>query len=174
MVGRSWFMRPPRLPARDDRGMTLVEMLVAMLLFAALVAIGWRQLTDYRWRVHAALVQSDLRNLALHQELYISGGRPAVDFAVAQAFAPAPANRRYASSLDELDFTASPGVQIKLRASHTGWAARGWHERLVARGYFCAIFIGDAQPFTPAVEQGVIACATLAGVTQEESRADLP
>lgn len=146
---------------RDRRGLTLIEVVAALLLLAALSAIAWRSLHDANWRFHAAVLKTDLRNLAAKQEAFFSADRGTMT--LSSLAAPGlnhPASPHYARSLDELGFVPSPGVTIELRGAATGWAAQAQHEKLASRDYLCAIFVGDAAPFAPAVEEGQVTCGS--------------
>lgn len=126
-----------------EDGITLIELLVAMMLMALLAAIATKTLTSNAAAFQAAM-KSDLRNLASAEEAYFS------------------LHQAYASSLEDLDFQTSPRVRVTLRASTHGWSAKTEHE--ARADYACAIYCGSGvTPYAPATEEGVLACSPSGG-----------
>ncbi|UCC49436.1 MAG: prepilin-type N-terminal cleavage/methylation domain-containing protein [Gemmatimonadota bacterium] len=126
-----------------ERGFTLVELLVAMMLMALLAAIATKALTS-KAAAYQAAMRSDLRNLASAEEAYFFR------------------HQVYASSLEDLGFQATPRVQVSLRTSTHGWSAMTEHE--ARAGDACAMYFGTGvSPYTPATEEGVMACSSAGG-----------
>lgn len=78
----------------DQKGFTLVELMIVVAIIGILAAIAIPQFAQYRERGFIAAMESDARNLAGAQELFF------VD------------NSRYASSLSSLEAGLSPEVSI--------------------------------------------------------------
>lgn len=124
------------------RGFTLIELLIVIVIIGILATIATGLFWDVKDRALAKSIESDLRNLATHQETYFDQG---YQYAASQA--------------DLVDFENSPGVVITITyAGVQGWAAQAIHGSYP--GYTCGIFVGDAAPAdgAPATAAGVIAC----------------
>lgn len=123
----------------QKQGFTLVEMLAAVTIIGILVAIAVFGLGRTRDQGFRAALISDLRSLALSQEVHRAG------------------TGTYASSLGDLDFRASAGNAVTLvGGDRTGWSAWGTHQRVEPMR--CAIFSGDAAPVDPATVESLIEC----------------
>jgi prepilin-type N-terminal cleavage/methylation domain-containing protein len=134
--------------ARPRRGFTYIELVTALLLVGVLSAIATKALVRSKSRAFAAVVESDLRNLAVAQEDY---------FAERSTYFGGGGSVQLASS-PVLGFAASPGVTFELRGGEAGWAGRAVHEKLVDRGFTCAFYTGEVDPYPPAVQEGVVTC----------------
>lgn len=89
-------------------------------------------------RAYVAAMKSDLRNLTLAQESYFSD------------------NLTYTSSINDLHFTASQGVTVRIHdASDGGWTAAASH---AVTEITCSIFTGDVSPVPPATVDGAVQC----------------
>ncbi|UCC74734.1 MAG: type II secretion system protein [Gemmatimonadota bacterium] len=135
------------------RGFTLLELLTAIVVIAILTAMGSATLYRAKNAAYMAAMESDLRNLIHAQEEYnaSTGGYFADD-------PNADGGATYTKSTEKLDFTPSENVVVKIRANRRGWSARAEHENLSPERFFCAVYIGEVEPFSPAEEEGVIAC----------------
>lgn len=136
-----------------SRGFTILELIFAMVIIAILTAMGSATLQRAKSSAYLAVMESDLRSLTHAQEVYhaSTGGY----------FADDPnqdASATYASQTHRLDFTPSPNVMIKMRADERGWSARAEHKLRRPDRFYCAIFIGEIDPYEPAQTEGVIAC----------------
>jgi prepilin-type N-terminal cleavage/methylation domain-containing protein len=135
------------------RGFTLVELLFAIVIISILTAMGSATLYRAKNAAYLAAMESDLRNLIRAQEEYHASA--------SVYFTNDPNNAdgaTYAKSANGLDFTPSENVVLKIRANNRGWTARAEHENRSPDKFYCAVYIGDINPFDPAVEEGVIAC----------------
>jgi prepilin-type N-terminal cleavage/methylation domain-containing protein len=121
-----------------ERGYTLVELLVVMVLMGLLATLVTKAVTKKATAAQAVL-KSDLRNLAVAEEAYFSD------------------HRAYADVVDALEYAGSKGVTFELRGNATGWAARASHD--LTPDYTCALYLGDSvEPFEPATEEGKLRC----------------
>lgn len=135
-------MRLPVGATGREPGFTLVEVLIASAILGILATMALRLYHDARDRSVLAVVQHDLKALAVQQELFFGEhGKYAV--------------------LDSLaDFVASPEVEISITdASAAGWAARANHRTLP--GQSCVIYVGNAVPEIPGLvsSPGEIGCS---------------
>jgi prepilin-type N-terminal cleavage/methylation domain-containing protein len=139
----------------DRSGVTLLEILFAIVIITILAAIGGASAMDARRAADIAVMESDLKALALAQEVYLaeSGG-----YFGEEADPNGDRDPRYTRSKRKLDFTPSHRVKIKIRANKNGWAARAEHLDRRPDRFFCAIFVGDINAFAPAEEEGVVEC----------------
>ena len=121
-------------------GVTLVELLVVLVLVGVLASVAILRYQRVSDRGLYATLESDLRTLSIHQELY---------HAQHDTYAPAVAL---------VDFTPSaPGSVVTVTsADRAGWAAYATHAGLA--GHRCSIFMGTAPAEAPATRAGVIAC----------------
>ncbi len=133
---------------RSRSGFTYIELITALLLLGVLSALATKALVRSKSRAFAAAVESDMRNLAVAQEDY---------FAERSTYFDGGGNVQFAKSSD-LGYAASPGVTFELRGGEAGWAGRAVHEKLIDRGYSCAFYTGQVDPYPPAVQEGVVTC----------------
>lgn len=125
----------------SSRGFTLVELLIVVFILGLLAVVALGKFEAAKDKGYLATLKADLKNLAIHEELYYS------DFA----------NYSYSTNLTTLAFVPSAGVTVTvLEGTGTGWSARATHS---ASPWSCALFYGSANALAPATQPGVIACA---------------
>lgn len=123
-----------------ERGFTLVELLIVIVVVGILAAIAIPKYSQVRNKSFIAAVRSDLRSLASHQEIYHSN------------------NHVYAADLGTLNLTLSKDISLSVNeATGTGWAATATHVALAKQ---CGLYFGSASSSNaaPATKPGVVAC----------------
>lgn len=130
---------------RRERGFTLIEMMIVVVVIGILVGIAMVGLRSSQERAYYSAMKSDLKNIASAQVAYYND----------QLGTGSPP--RYARQVNDLDVTLSDGVQVRLRGNRRGWSARARHSAL-ANQKQCAVYAGQVNPFNPASAEGVIAC----------------
>ncbi len=126
----------------DDRGFTLIEILIVTVILGVLSAIAIPKFAKSKEKAHLAAMTSDLRNLATAQEAYHYDNTTYYDGAVPSA---------------KLAYGLSSGVSITLsNVTSAGWAAVTKHTNTLKT---CAIFMGGAAPPPPAVMEGQVKCS---------------
>ncbi len=122
-------------------GYTVVELTVAVVIGTLLTALAVGQVGAARERARLAMMQSDLRSLAVAEASYF------YDFRV------------YTPDVDVLEsrgLVVGVGVTITLNeATTTGWAATSSHLDTPRQ---CYLWAGAAAPVVPATETGAISC----------------
>lgn len=122
-------------------GFTLVELLIAMTFATILAAIALKAFSGPRQEAFRSSMQSDLRSLAVAQELYHQ------------------VNLMYGGLPDLTDFESTPGVSISINhATGMGFAATASHTGLPA--VTCGIYVGTVPPGSagPATQPGRPVC----------------
>lgn len=125
--------------------MTLLEMLVVVVVVGILLGVIGGRYINAKRTAYMSYMQAELHNLLTAQEAY---------YETTSAGSGGP---RYADSLDKLGFVPRPEVTIEIRGNATGWSAHAASLEL-PENYSCAVYVGDAEPFAPASQEGVIAC----------------
>ena len=59
-----------KLPKRNEKGFTLIELMIVIAIIGILAAIAIPQFSAYRTRSYNSSAQSDVRNIATAQEAY--------------------------------------------------------------------------------------------------------
>lgn len=124
---------------RGRHGFTLIELLVVVVVIGILAVIAIPKFQSTKGKAYFAGMRSDLHNLTTAEEsfFYLTG--------------------KYTTRLDSISFVASRGDIVKVtEATVTGWSATS--ENPESYPHFCAFFLGDAAPVSPASTPGVIAC----------------
>lgn len=128
------------MPRLNNRGFTLFEVLIAVLIVTILVGLVLITMFPNRERAFRAAMMSDLRNVATAQETYFDE------------------NGTYTNVLTQLEIKLSPNVTMNLRGDPLGWSAQAGHNALPSSDQ-CALFFGTITPFDPATKEGLIACS---------------
>lgn len=148
---------------RDDRGFSLVELMIVTVIIGMLAMIAYPLLDEIRHASYEAVLKSDLHKVETAQEMFFVE------------------HGRYADRLGELDYRPTRDVVVTLEVEDAGppdeigegppaWAgdddgagsSAGWsaHARYGGTAVECAIFTGGAAPADPADRPGVVACET--------------
>lgn len=121
------------------RGFTLIELLIVVVIIGILAAMAIPKFNATKGKAHFAGMRSDLRNLTTAEEAFFYD------------------HNKYTTSLDSMYVTPSHGdVVTVLEATPTGWSATSQNPE--SWPHFCALFLGDAAPVSPATASGVVAC----------------
>ncbi len=123
------------------RGFTLIELLIVVVIIGILASIAIPKFSAVRHKSFRSSMMSDLRNLAVTQEVYHNE------------------NFSYSNSITALEAVVTEGVTLTVtEASNTGWAATTTHSGVA--GEQCGVFNGSATAAngSPATEVGVVTC----------------
>lgn len=127
---------------RGQRGFTLVELLIVVVVIGILASIAIPKFTAVREKAFKAAMMSDLKNLASQQEVYHN------DFYT------------YAGTVTAALAIPSEGVTISINeATGTGWSATAVHAALGSEQ--CGIYHGNAAASggSPAAAVGIVTCS---------------
>lgn len=99
---------------RDEKGFTLIELMIVIAIIGILAAIAIPQFSAYRTRSYNSAAQSDVRNIATAQEAYY------VD------------HSRYTNNVDDLEgssygYEQSGNVSVASAGDATGYVITGAH-----------------------------------------------
>jgi prepilin-type N-terminal cleavage/methylation domain-containing protein len=127
---------------RQRPGFTMIELLIVLVVMAILASIAATRMRDTTERAHVSVLESDLRSLAMAQEIYYH-------------------KVMHYGELAEMSKTFKPseGVTIDLTwVAADGFAATATHAAVP--GVLCGVFQGPADPGDtgPAVAAGQVAC----------------
>lgn len=139
---------------RSTDGFVLVEVLMdgvavsGLMAVVALMAVqsvvAFPRWSDSRDQAYLDALRWELENVAAHQAIHRAD------------------HGSYATSVEELGFHPSEGVDVSIVASRWGWSATAGHQEL-AGGEGCAVYLGTAlppdDPVTP-VRKGEAACTS--------------
>jgi prepilin-type N-terminal cleavage/methylation domain-containing protein len=123
------------------RGFTLVEVLIVTAIIAILAGVAFVRFGNTpRNRARSGALRVELRNIMVEQDIFYTK------------------NKRYARTLEELEFNPSSGTIIEFLgdATATGWRAKVSNPD--ATPVACSIFVGDAERIPPAETPGTINC----------------
>jgi len=125
-------------PKRNEKGFTLIELMIVIAIIGVLSAIAIPQFANYKRRAANSAAMSDAKNLATAQEVYHAD------------------NNIYASSLEDLDDAGflgfSKGVALvgEITADADSWNAKLKHEG-GTQEYTVSGPGGSISPDSPAV-----------------------
>lgn len=121
------------------RGFTLIELLIVVVIIGILAAMAIPKFQATKGKAYFAGMRSDLRNLTTAEESFFYD------------------HSKYTTSLDSMNMSVSQGDVVSvLEATPTGWSATSQNPQ--SWPHFCALFLGDASPVSPATAAGVVAC----------------
>jgi prepilin-type N-terminal cleavage/methylation domain-containing protein len=133
-AGVRWLMKT------DDSGFTLIELLIVVVIIGILAAIAIPKFSATREQAYLASLKSDLKNLAMLQDVYYND------------------NYSYSTSFPNLEFVSSDGVTVTIgEANNLGWSASSAHAGL--SGESCALYHGGATPVAPATVESKVICS---------------
>ena len=127
---------------RSTQGFTLIELLIVVVIIGILAAIAIPKFSSTREKGFRAAIMSDLKNLAIQQEIYHNE------------------NFIFAASLADAEATSSEGVTVTINENTgTGWAATAVHAGVP--GQQCGVYHGNAAASggDPASAPGVVTCS---------------
>ena len=128
----------------NERGFTLIELIVVIVIIGILGAAGTIGIGRTRTQAYLAVMKADLRSISIAQEAY---------FQVQSADGNVDS---YANTMADLDVVMSDGITVELRGDVDGWAARTTHPGASSRR--CALYRGSATPYAPATSEGLLTC----------------
>src|ERR1044072_2769509 len=123
-----------------DRGFTLVELMIVVVIIGILAAIALPRLHRTKDNARLATMESDLRNLVTAEEDFFVSHHT-----YAAAVSPTP---------NATDATLSPSAGNSLVLSSvtpTGWAAQMTNAALAGTIRTCGIYFGSGSPPDPSV-----------------------
>jgi len=126
---------------RDNRGFTLSELLIVVVIIGILASIVVPKFANGKERAMIAAMKSDLHNLMLAQEAVYSNGLNYYNGPV-----PDPS----------FLFNVSQSITITLvNVTSGGWGATATHS---GTSRTCSIYVGTGGPVAPATVEGDPAC----------------
>ena len=138
---------------KDVKGFTVIELLITILILGLLIAIVTRKLSGISESAALSTLQSNLTNLVFAQEIHLAETGEFIGARGGISLSDRPESR---ATKQKLGINSNRNVSLTIRAGQTGWTARAEHRK--KERLRCAIFLGDVQPYSPATEEGVVAC----------------
>jgi prepilin-type N-terminal cleavage/methylation domain-containing protein len=103
------------MKAINERGFTLIEIMIVIVIIGILAAIAIPQFSAYRIRSYNSIAVSDLRNAAAAQEAYYVEYKSYAKSDIALAKRP--------------DFYTSPGVDLDVTGDDNGYTMTAHHRK---------------------------------------------
>jgi len=134
----------PRGLAIGERGFSIIELIVVVVIIGILSAAGTVGITRARSQGFLAVMKADLRSISIAQEAYyqVQSADGKID--------------SYAPTRADLNINVSSGITVEMHGDPDGWSARTQHAG--APGRRCAMFRGSASPYAPATSEGLLTC----------------
>ena len=123
-----------------QRGFTLLELLVVVVVIGVLAAIAIPKYSNTREKSYVAAMKSDLRNLATAEEAFFYD------------------SAKYTPTLAQMNnFNTTAGVTLTVNeATKLGWSATASSANTPRQ---CYVFSGNAAPVGSATIEGNISCS---------------
>ncbi len=150
--GTTHTYRQPRR-YKDINGFTIIELLITIAILGLLIAIVTSKLSAISESAALSTLRSNLKNLVFVQEIHLAETGGFIGAGGEISLSDRPESR---ATKRKLGINCNRNVRLKIRAGQTGWTARAEHRK--KERLRCAIFVGDVQPYSPATEEGVVAC----------------
>ena len=138
---------------RSLKGFTIIELLITIAILGLLIAIVTSKLSAISASAALSTLRSNLNNLVFAQEIHLAETGGFIGAGGEISLSDRPESR---ATKQKLGINSNRNVRLKIRATQTGWAARAEHKK--KDKLRCAIFVGDVEPYSPAEEEGVVAC----------------
>ncbi len=137
-------MREPSIRCR--RGVTGLEMLVAVILIAVLLVVVGARYRQAKRAAYQTQMKAETRDLIAAQEAFY------------QAASLTRTGARYAESPEQLAFVPHQTVVIEMRGGRKGWAALVTSRELPPDDYYCWVHAGQVEPYRSDDRDGVMSC----------------
>ncbi len=124
-----------------ERGFTLVELLVIVVIIALLAVIALPRFARTRDKAYRSQMQTALKTLVSTQEAYFD------DYLA------------YADDINNLNYNETPMVTLEIvQTAGNGWSARATHTQTTSE---CGVYIGPVAPVAsvPDNGEGVVSCS---------------
>ena len=125
---------------RPRAAFTLIELLIVVVIIGILAAIAIPKFNATKGKATAAALRSDLRNLAVAEEGYFF------------------TNQTYSADTAQLNYRASPGVNVEIGTVIGGWVATATHP--LSYPLRCMIYYGNSSAApSSTMNEGAVMCS---------------